>query len=131
MLSRPLAPAARNPMRCQPTAPQSACSGPAGVLAVDGLQQPPEDRRGGPRGTKGVSGYPRESPAVVPSSPCFGSPAVLQAVPILPSSSLHSPAEPALCDCFICSPLHNQPPYVTLGLVATSILILIVARFSS
>ena len=27
----------------------------------------------------------------------------------------------------ICSPLHNQPPYVTLGLVATSILILIVA----
>ena len=31
----------------------------------------------------------------------------------------------------ICSPLHNQPPYVTLGLVATSILILIVARFSS
>ena len=30
----------------------------------------------------------------------------------------------------ICSPLHNQPPYVTLGLVATSILILIVARFS-
>ena len=30
----------------------------------------------------------------------------------------------------ICSPLHNQPPYVTLGLVATSVLILIVARFS-
>jgi len=28
------------------------------------------------------------------------------------------------------SHLHNQPAYVTLGLVATSILILIVARFS-
>ena len=31
----------------------------------------------------------------------------------------------------ICGPLHNQPPYATLGSVATSILILIVARFSS
>ena len=31
----------------------------------------------------------------------------------------------------ICSLLHNQPPYPTLGLVATSFLILIVARFSS
>ena len=30
-----------------------------------------------------------------------------------------------------CSPLHNQPPYATLCLVATSILILIVARFLS
>ena len=30
----------------------------------------------------------------------------------------------------ICSPLHNQPSYATLGLVATLILILIVARFS-
>ena len=29
-----------------------------------------------------------------------------------------------------CSPLHNQLLYATLGLVATSILILIVARFS-
>ena len=31
----------------------------------------------------------------------------------------------------LCGPLHNQPPYATLGLAATSILILIVARFSS
>ena len=49
-------------MRCQPTAPQSPCSGPASVLAVHGLQESPEDRRGGLRGIKGVSGYPKSLP---------------------------------------------------------------------
>ena len=49
-------------MRCQPTAPQSPCSGPASVLAVHGLQESPEDRRGGLRGIKGVSRYPKSLP---------------------------------------------------------------------
>ena len=49
-------------MRCQPTAPQSPCSSPASVLAVHGLQESPEDRRGGLRGIKGVSRYPKSLP---------------------------------------------------------------------
>ena len=60
---------------------------------------------------------PRKSPDVAPSSPCFGSPAVLQAVPILPSSSLHSPAEPTHCDCSSAAPCTtNRPssPWVSL-----------------
>ena len=55
---------------------------------------------------------------------------VLQAVPISRSSSLHSPAQPAHCDCSSAAPCTTNRPTSTLGLVATSILILIVARFS-
>ena len=56
---------------------------------------------------------------VVPSSPDYS-------VELSPFSR-----RPRSLRLLICSPLHNQPPYATLGSVATSILILIVARFSS
>ena len=55
---------------------------------------------------------------VVPSSPDYS-------VELSPFSR-----RPRSLRLLICSPLHNQPPYATLGSVATSILILIVARFS-
>ena len=81
---------------------------------------PPRIARGSPwRAARHQGGIriPPKIPAVVPSSPCFGSPAALQAVPILPSSSLHSPAEPALCDCSSAAPCTtNRPtsPWVSL-----------------
>lgn len=55
---------------------------------------------------------------------------VAPSTPITPSRSPHSPADPPSLRLPTRSHLHNQPAYVTLGLVATSILILIVARFS-
>ena len=117
-------------MRCQPTAPQSPCSGPAGVArGVWPPKKSPEDRRGGLRGSKVVSGYPRESPPAAPSR-MFG---FTRRAPTSPDFAVgFSPfCRPTRSlRLLICSPLHNQPPYVILGLVATSILILIVARFS-
>ena len=85
--------------------------------------------RGGLRGIKMVSGYPQKSPPAALGRHIWihprcskQSPLRRRVLPIL----LPSP----LLRLLICSPLHNQPPYVTLGLVATSILILIVAGLS-
>ena len=69
-------------------------------------------------------------------SPAGGSQRRFRITSVAPSSPVYTVAlspfsrRPPSLRLPIRSPLHNQPAYVTLGLVATSILILIVARFS-
>ena len=60
---------------------------------------------------------PRKSPAAAPPTPCFGSTALFQAVPITPSSSPHSPADRAHCDCSSAAPCTTNrptPPWIPL-----------------
>ena len=100
-------------MRCQPTAPHALVQAQRALLAADGLQKSPEDRRGALRGTKVVSGYPPKSGAAAPSTRCSGSTALLQAAPDRSGELPHPPADRAHCDRtspHIRSPLHNQPP---------------------
>ena len=100
-------------MRCQPTAPHALVQAQPALLAADGLQKSPEDRRGALRGTKVVSGYPPKSGAAAPSTRCSGSTALLQAAPDRSGELPHPPADRAHCDRtspHIRSPLHNQPP---------------------
>ena len=93
---RPAVPARRpaQPMRCQPTAPQSALLRPSRRCSQSRPQNSPEDRRGRLRGTKVVSRYPRNHVPVRLQRHVSEATALLQAAPVTPSSSPHSPTEP-------------------------------------
>ena len=90
----------------------------------------PEDRRSGLPGSKVVSEYPRKSGAATPQGHVSVQLRCSQGVSARALVTQRNSRSSRRAHHFrhhLCGPLHNQPPYATLGLAATSILILIVA----